>query len=132
MLKDVEHVWKDEERSAAWRLHDLSLRASNLLLHHSGTALNWTGYAPGDGTFTFSPRPSPNNVDVALWTSFSTLALFAGLMLPDEDRDDLNLFLNSTTAAFVDLTPSELARTRRNDPCPCGSGRKFKHCHGRG
>jgi preprotein translocase subunit SecA len=18
----------------------------------------------------------------------------------------------------------------RNDPCPCGSGRKFKHCHG--
>jgi uncharacterized protein len=23
------------------------------------------------------------------------------------------------------------ARTGRNDPCPCGSGRKFKHCHGR-
>jgi preprotein translocase subunit SecA len=19
----------------------------------------------------------------------------------------------------------------RNDPCPCGSGKKFKHCHGR-
>ena len=19
-------------------------------------------------------------------------------------------------------------KTRRNDPCPCGSGRKFKHC----
>ena len=19
----------------------------------------------------------------------------------------------------------------RNDPCPCGSGRKFKHCHGK-
>ncbi|GIV79803.1 anaerobic sulfatase maturase [Litorilinea aerophila] len=25
-----------------------------------------------------------------------------------------------------------LARAQRNDPCPCGSGRKFKHCHGRG
>jgi uncharacterized protein len=23
-----------------------------------------------------------------------------------------------------------LARTGRNDPCPCGSGKKFKHCHG--
>jgi len=23
------------------------------------------------------------------------------------------------------------ARVHRNDPCPCGSGRKFKHCHGR-
>lgn len=23
------------------------------------------------------------------------------------------------------------ARAKRNDPCPCGSGLKFKHCHGR-
>jgi uncharacterized protein len=23
------------------------------------------------------------------------------------------------------------AQARRNDPCPCGSGRKFKHCHGK-
>jgi SEC-C motif len=21
---------------------------------------------------------------------------------------------------------------RRNEPCPCGSGKRFKHCHGRG
>ena len=20
----------------------------------------------------------------------------------------------------------------RNDPCPCGSGKKYKHCHGKG
>ncbi len=24
-----------------------------------------------------------------------------------------------------------LPRVGRNDPCPCGSGRKYKHCHGR-
>jgi preprotein translocase subunit SecA len=23
------------------------------------------------------------------------------------------------------------ARTPRNAPCPCGSGKKYKHCHGR-
>ncbi|WP_332711799.1 preprotein translocase subunit SecA [Pelagibacterium mangrovi] len=28
------------------------------------------------------------------------------------------------------LTPEQMANTRRNDPCPCGSGKKFKHCHG--
>ncbi|WP_127144124.1 preprotein translocase subunit SecA [Pelagibacterium montanilacus] len=28
------------------------------------------------------------------------------------------------------LTQEQLATTRRNDPCPCGSGKKFKHCHG--
>jgi preprotein translocase subunit SecA len=24
-----------------------------------------------------------------------------------------------------------LANAGRNDPCPCGSGKKFKQCHGR-
>ena len=23
------------------------------------------------------------------------------------------------------------AKVGRNEPCPCGSGRKIKHCHGR-
>lgn len=27
--------------------------------------------------------------------------------------------------------PSTWAKTPRNAPCPCGSGKKFKHCHGR-
>ena len=28
-------------------------------------------------------------------------------------------------------TSAPWARTSRNAPCPCGSGKKFKHCHGR-
>jgi preprotein translocase subunit SecA len=27
--------------------------------------------------------------------------------------------------------PSSWGRVPRNSPCPCGSGKKFKHCHGR-
>ena len=27
--------------------------------------------------------------------------------------------------------PATWANSPRNAPCPCGSGRKFKHCHGR-
>ncbi|WP_112321152.1 preprotein translocase subunit SecA [Oceanibium sediminis] len=30
----------------------------------------------------------------------------------------------------VDEMPAEWANTARNEPCPCGSGKKFKHCHG--
>jgi preprotein translocase subunit SecA len=26
--------------------------------------------------------------------------------------------------------PDDFARVGRNDPCPCGSGRKYKRCHG--
>jgi uncharacterized protein YecA (UPF0149 family) len=26
---------------------------------------------------------------------------------------------------------ARFAQAGRNDPCPCGSGKKFKRCHGR-
>ncbi|MFN8930061.1 MAG: SEC-C metal-binding domain-containing protein, partial [Alphaproteobacteria bacterium] len=26
--------------------------------------------------------------------------------------------------------PSTWGKVARNEPCPCGSGKKFKHCHG--
>jgi len=28
------------------------------------------------------------------------------------------------------MDPSTWSRTPRNSPCPCGSGKKYKHCHG--
>ena len=37
------------------------------------------------------------------------------------------------TATDVDPNdPSTWHRTPRNAPCPCGSGKKYKHCHGKG
>jgi preprotein translocase subunit SecA len=30
----------------------------------------------------------------------------------------------------VSYLPADWERTSRNAPCPCGSGKKFKHCHG--
>ena len=32
---------------------------------------------------------------------------------------------------FVEDDPSTWGNPGRNDACPCGSGEKFKHCHGR-
>src|SRR5690606_661684 len=32
---------------------------------------------------------------------------------------------------FNESDPSTWGNPARNDPCPCGSGEKFKHCHGR-
>ncbi|HXQ52558.1 MAG TPA: preprotein translocase subunit SecA [Stellaceae bacterium] len=34
-------------------------------------------------------------------------------------------------AAATAVAAAPWARTPRNAPCPCGSGKKFKHCHGR-
>jgi len=33
--------------------------------------------------------------------------------------------------ALAAISASPFARTPRNAPCPCGSGKKYKHCHGR-
>jgi len=30
-----------------------------------------------------------------------------------------------------DVPPGAVPRVGRNDPCPCGSGKKYKHCHGK-
>jgi uncharacterized protein len=30
----------------------------------------------------------------------------------------------------VDTVKRETPKVGRNDPCPCGSGKKFKQCHG--
>jgi preprotein translocase subunit SecA len=37
----------------------------------------------------------------------------------------------SATATAAAAAAASMARVGRNDPCPCGSGKKFKHCHGK-
>ncbi|MGL4744937.1 MAG: SEC-C metal-binding domain-containing protein [Dermatophilaceae bacterium] len=37
----------------------------------------------------------------------------------------------ATPQQVAELTSDQLASTPKNAPCPCGSGKKFKMCHGR-
>jgi preprotein translocase subunit SecA len=40
--------------------------------------------------------------------------------------------VSRTAAAQIDpQDPSTWGKVGRNEPCPCGSGKKYKHCHGR-
>jgi len=48
------------------------------------------------------------------------MKLMAGLIRPGREAKEVMPVLEQ---AFTDVS--------RNDPCPCGSGRKFKQCHGR-
>jgi preprotein translocase subunit SecA len=63
----------------------------------------------------------------------------------DEQRrlDELSETLLSESFLWDDLVPENppkvlakehgapVRKVGRNEPCPCGSGRKYKHCHGR-
>jgi preprotein translocase subunit SecA len=38
---------------------------------------------------------------------------------------------DAAIAAAASRSAGEVPRVGRNDPCPCGSGKKYKHCHGK-
>jgi preprotein translocase subunit SecA len=62
---------------------------------------------------------------------------------PSTGEDELALAAaGAQTLARAGITPTPAAERNANDPsswgkvgrneeCPCGSGKKFKHCHGR-
>ena len=50
-----------------------------------------------------------------------------------EERSDLLSQANSNTQEKVKPQPVHVEKkVGRNDPCPCGSGKKYKNCHGTG
>jgi len=50
-----------------------------------------------------------------------------------EERGDLLSQSHSNTQEQESHTPVKVEKkVGRNDPCPCGSGKKYKQCHGRG
>lgn len=51
----------------------------------------------------------------------------AGGYSADEEAEQLALGANPPQVAQV---TREAPKVGRNDPCPCGSGKKYKHCHG--
>lgn len=40
------------------------------------------------------------------------------------------LDMSQAQAAYANNAADEVPRVGRNDPCPCGSGKKYKNCHG--
>jgi preprotein translocase subunit SecA len=37
----------------------------------------------------------------------------------------------SSSPAAPNVNADEVPKVGRNDPCPCGSGKKYKQCHGK-
>ena len=48
------------------------------------------------------------------------------------ERPEFSAAHTSTNAPAAPRQPLKVAKVGRNDPCPCGSGKKYKYCHGRG
>ena len=106
-------------------LEDLDERVTLLLSHME---LQITG--PDGARMTFGP-PRPSG---ATRESFEDPA-FARESDPRENEDRQNygdaVVMTRPDVAVDPADPTTWGKVGRNQACPCGSGRKYKHCHGR-
>ncbi len=58
-------------------------------------------------------------------------SLLGGVDLPSTDLFDPSRGIGNRRGASIE-PPRPAGKVHRNDPCPCGSGRKYKKCCGRG
>jgi preprotein translocase subunit SecA len=85
---------------------------------------------------TEAPVPMPQSPDGSIWQEqhdeMSALAeaepeMAGAGALPAGPQP----MRSASAAATIDpADPSTWGKVPRNAPCPCGSGKKYKHCHG--
>jgi preprotein translocase subunit SecA len=46
-------------------------------------------------------------------------------------NEDGSVSQEAATMGLAADLPADAPKVGRNDPCPCGSGKKFKLCHGK-
>ena len=52
-------------------------------------------------------------------------------IIDNVSQDDSNQSEEEIVAPTVQQIKRDGPKIKRNDPCPCGSGKKYKHCHGK-
>lgn len=132
-VRAVEHHWKDDVgRQTLHFFHDIAHRENNQVLHVSSAALSAKAEVSGSGDhFTLYFGPGPKGLDRALFGSFWIFDNTIGLLIDHfeiavDDKTRMELF---SPKDFIKLSDEQIRDTGRNDPCPCGSGLKFKRCH---
>jgi preprotein translocase subunit SecA len=75
------------------------------------------------------PPPLPQSLPQGMVENFVAPAFAGGDTEPEGTL--LRVSAGAAVAAFDPEDPTSWAGVSRNAPCPCGSGKKYKHCHGR-
>jgi hypothetical protein len=135
-VASVEHIWGDEgDRRHLRFFRDIVHRDNNQLLHVSAHGLNQIVRRAGEdeGGIAYKLGPGGEYLEQALFGMFWIYSQSVGLVLEKFDfreQDDFDRLFSKQLPAFRDLSDDELKSVGRNAPCPCGSGKKLKHCHG--
>jgi len=76
-------------------------------------------------------RPVSRSVGTIQSASHSSMGAFDSNSLGASAASSASGSLNSASRPEGATVVRGQPKVGRNDPCPCGSGKKYKHCHGR-
>ncbi len=131
LVDEISEQWDDRMRLKGFFV---IAHASNNELQHTTVRSIMQPVRETDTNFQVDAGPSLQGVQQALhgalWTYAYMLRAVADYFEVHGRGVIMSLF-QRCESVFWPLDSDLLRKTGRNDQCPCGSGRKFKHCHGK-
>jgi hypothetical protein len=134
LIDEIESEWEEGERRGELRFMFAVAHADNTETMHT-TAMSLTNQIVRDNAAELEVEAGPSIIQVdrallgALWPWAHTLRLGASHFELD-GRDRVEDEFIKARSDFISLRDDLIRKTGRNDLCPCGSGKKFKKCHG--
>lgn len=133
LVREVEDSWDAPYANTLWKFFRFVNHWNNYMLHHSAVGVSegvaWTD--PDESPLVIM-GPSSEWNEASLWAAFWIYGLIvqATLCYLEPDRlHEFRAYFEERAARFVEVTAEQICDVGRNDPCPCTSGLKFKHCH---
>lgn len=135
LVDSIEHLWKTVESRLEFRnFYRVAYRDANKILHADPTGIAGSLRAFTTDVFSVVSGPESKDVLKSMYVAFRTYSELISLIFDHFDfglQDEYASLFSDWLGSFYKLRP-DLAKGRaRNQLCPCGSGRKIKHCHGR-
>lgn len=138
LLHAIEDQWEGHGRDQLWEFFQVAHKDNNLMLHSGAWSLERAAHglsteSDGEVELNFRTGPTSDRVGPALYGGFWTYVQTFSLVMDRfqvPNREGLKALHARGEIAFKKLSDEQTKDVGRNDPCPCGSGRKFKRCHG--
>ena len=77
-----------------------------------------------------APRPTPAEIEAQKREAQKSVIDLTRNIQRKKDRELAELQFTSATGTSDKPQASKVAKVGVNEPCPCGSGKKYKKCHG--
>lgn len=139
LVDSIEDQWEEPGRTVLRLYLRFEHVGNNKQLHATASAIFGLTLDPmtvreGRTGMTMRIGPGPDQLDAAALGAFFNHSNLLSLLVDHFDLgEEAKVAVERVTVdnqfAFAVVDPEIAQHVGRNDPCPCGSGKKFKKCH---